>query len=123
MGSGLLGWGKGVTGMFPEPLRRTHDAVMQAILGPFTEEELHALRQTLQQLGLEEAAIETLIQDFQSGRFREGQSFGGLHIEDISQIVEWLLIQGASKVTLTIELESLDDDHLTLSIERIGKAW
>lgn len=91
----------------------------------FTEEELHALRQTLQQLGLDEATIEAMIQDLQSGGLREGQSFGGLHMEDIPRIVEQLFSQGVSKVTISLEFETphLADDRLTLSIDRIGKAW
>lgn len=54
---------------------------------------------------------------------REGMGFGGLHIEDVTEIVERLFYQGARKFTIEIEFENPDDDHLHLTIQEIGKAW
>jgi hypothetical protein len=54
---------------------------------------------------------------------REGMGFGGLHIEDVTEIVERLFYQGAGKFALEVEFENPDDDHLSLTILSIGKAW
>ncbi len=49
--------------------------------------------------------------------------FGGLHIEDVTAIVERLFYRGVGKFTLEIEFENPDDDHLHLTIKELGKAW
>jgi len=48
-----------------------------------------------------------------------GMSLGGLHIEDVTEIVESLFYQGARRFTLEIAFENPDDDHLTLTIQAL----
>jgi len=64
-----------------------------------------------------------LIQGLIAGaeELRPGMALGGLHIEDVTEIVERLFYQGAEKFTLTIEFEAPEvDDHLCLTIEALS---
>lgn len=50
-------------------------------------------------------------------------TLGGLHIEDIGAYVEALWRRGWGDLTLEVQFENPDDDHLTLTILEFGKTW
>jgi hypothetical protein len=110
---------------FPIPLTTLHQQLVeQSLQGtPPSEEELEKVARKLRDHGSPEEEIQAVLAYMKEPGPRDGMSFGRLHIEDICAYVEALWRQGWGDLTLEIQFENPDDDHLTLTILELGKAW
>jgi len=108
---------------FPMPLTMLHQRLVEPSLPGATPEELERAAQQLQDMGMAEKDIQDTLEWLAQPGFKDGMSFGELHIEDICVYVEAIWHQGWGDLTLEIQFENPDDDHLTLTIAELGKAW
>jgi hypothetical protein len=105
----------------PWPLTLLHRRLVNSTLRGLTD--LGVIAEQLRKQGYSEEEIEAGLERYRKPGLHEGMGFGGLHIEDVCAYVEALWQQGAGRFTLEIEFENPEDDHLSLRIRELGRAW
>lgn len=106
---------------FPQPLTFLHQALVDRMLQGPPDEEIQKIREALSSK-IPEEKIEEYIAELRKPGLREGESFGGLHLEDLVTYAEVLFRQGVGRFIWEVEFENLEDDHLTLTIQKLDKA-
>lgn len=97
------------------PLKKAQQKAMEEVLDP-SEADREAIRKALQKWGFQEEEIEEVLVELEL--VKKGFILGGgaAHLEDISRLVNRVLIQGAISISLRIFRESEEDGHLRIEV-------